>query len=150
MQLFSLKNNRFEKAELLILNNLVWGLKISNSEYLLKEFDLRRIENQHVLVNSLEVASTVIDALYQSMEPQLRSKLDISLLSQIDFNDRIYFSFYDLKDGNYLIINKKLKVFSLVHDGKPVVNVLNISFSEILDQIKTNTFDKQAHLQERH
>ena len=150
MRLFSLKNNRFEEAELLILNNLICGLKISNSEYLLKEFDLQRIENNYVLLTGLKTDLIGKDILYQSIDPQLRRKLDISSLSEIDFNDRIYFSFYDLDDGNYLAIDKKLKVFSLVHDGKPVVKALKISFSEILDQIKGNTFDKQAHLEERH
>ena len=55
-----------------------------------------------------------------------------------------------MKDGNYLAVNEKLEVYSLVHDAKPMVKKQNTSFDEILSDLQTNKFDKQQHLKDRY
>ena len=69
---------------------------------------------------------------------------------EIEFNDRVYYAFNDLEDGNYLAVNEKLEVYSLVHDDKPMVKRQNTSFDEILSDLQTNKFDKQQHIKDRY
>ena len=69
---------------------------------------------------------------------------------EIEFNGRVYYAFNDLEDGNYLAVNEKLEVYSLVHDAKPMVKKQNTSFDEILSDLQTNKFDKQQHLKDRY
>jgi hypothetical protein len=55
-----------------------------------------------------------------------------------------------LEDGNYLATDKKLNVYSLVHDARPMAKKLKHSLADILDDIATKTFDKEKHLEERY
>jgi hypothetical protein len=43
-----------------------------------------------------------------------------------------------------------LKVYSLVHDAKPMAQGMKISLSEIINEIACNKFDKAKHLEERY
>jgi len=51
LTIFSKKTNKWEQIELLIQDNLIRGLRISNSNYDLSEFDLNKISNSNVIRN---------------------------------------------------------------------------------------------------
>jgi hypothetical protein len=68
----------------------------------------------------------------------------------IDFSNRTYYAFYDLEDGNYLATDKKLNVYSLVHDARPMAKKLKCSLADMLVDIEAKTFDKDKHLEERY
>jgi len=93
---------------------------------------------------------TAIDLFYDGLDTEIKQKLNPDDLSEIDFNNRIYYSFYDLEDGNYLAVDKNLKVYSLVHDAKPIAKGMKITFIDILSEIAENKFDKKQHLDERY
>ena len=150
LRVFSKQNNKFENIEILIENNLVCGLKITNSAYLLNEFDIRQIKADNVAKTDFTFPPTTIDLFYNGLDTEIKQKLNPDDLSEIDFNNRIYYSFYDLEDGNYLAVDKNLKVYSLVHDAKPMAKGMKITFIDILSEIAENKFDKEKHLDERY
>ena len=150
IQIFSKKNKQFENVEILVENNLVSGLKITNSAYQLNEFDIQNINTDHVVKTDFSFPPSAIDLFYDSLGTEIKQMLNIDNLSEIDFNNRIYYSFYDLEDGNYLAVDKKLKVYSLIHDAKPMATSMKITFNEILRDIAENKFDKETHFEERY
>ncbi len=150
LQIFSKRTKQFEDIEILIHDNLVSGLKIKNSQYQQSEFDLGKINNKDVTKSVFTFPPSDIDILYDSLDQEIKTKLNPDDLVDIDFNNRTFYSFCDLKDGNYLAVDKNLKVYSLVHDAKPMVTGIKISFSDILSEIANNKFDKDKHLEERY
>lgn len=150
LQIFSNVSGRFEDIEILIQDNFVSGLKIKNSQYQLSEFDLEKINNKSVAKCVFTFPPNEIDLFYDSLDPEIKNKLNPDDLFDIDFNNRTFYSFCDLEDGNYLAVDKNLKVYSLVHDAKPMVTGLKISFSDILVEIADNKFDNEKHLEERY
>ena len=150
LQIFSIRNNQFENVELLIRDNLIAGLKITNSAYQLKEFELLKVKADHVVKSVFTFPSNDIDIFYEGLNVEIKQKLNQDNILDIEFNNRIYYTFYDLEDGNYLAVNKNLNVYSLVHDAKPKVKRLKFSFIEILNDIQNNKFDKEKHLEERY
>jgi hypothetical protein len=90
------------------------------------------------------------DIFYDSLSQNIRDILHPDDIFDIDFNNRTFYAFYDLEDGNYLAADKNLKVYSLVHDARPMAKGMKISFIEILNEISNNQFDKKKHLEERY
>lgn len=84
------------------------------------------------------------------MDAKIKQKLNPDALEEIELNNRIYFSFYDLEDGNYLAVDKNLKVYSLVHDAKPMVASMATTFYDILQDIEDGKFDVEKHFAERY
>ena len=150
LQVFSKLTRQFEDIEILIHDNLVSGLKIENSQYQLSEFDLGKINDKGVTKSVFTFPPGDIDIFYDSLNQEIKNKLNPDDLFDIDFNNRTFYSFCDLEDGNYLAVDKNLKVYSLVHDAKPMVTGIKISFSDILSDIANNKFDKEKHLEERY
>ena len=150
LQIFSIRNNKFEKVEILIQDNLFRALKINNSAYQLNEFDLHKFKTNDILKTEFLFPQSEIDIFYDGLDPAIKQKLDPNELFEIDFNNRIYYSFNDLEDGNYLAVDKKLNVYSLIHDAKPMVKKMNISFMELLNELKSNKFDKEKHFDDRY
>jgi hypothetical protein len=150
LQIFSHLTNQFEPIEILIQDNLINGLKIETSQYKLSEFDLGKIKNKGVTKSTFTFPPTDIDIFYDSLDQEIKNRLNPDDLFDIDYNNRTFYSFCDLEDGNYLAVDKNLKVYSLVHDAKPMVTGIKISFADILDEIANNRFDKEKHLEERY
>jgi hypothetical protein len=150
IQIYSVLNNKWEEVEIIIHNNLVRGLKITNSNYQLKEFDLNKINSQHTIKHPVHFEPGEAELLYQSLAPDLQAKIDPVLFGEIEFNNKTFFSFYDLEDGNYLAIDKDEKVYSLIHDAQPTAARMKISLREILEQLENNTFDIAEHMTERY
>ena len=150
LQIFSNLTRKFEDIEILIQDNLVSGLKIKNSQYQLSEFDLGKIHNKGVTKSVFTFPPSDIDIFYDALDQETKNKLNPDDLFDIDFNNRTFYSFCDLEDGNYLAVDKNLKVYSLIHDAKPMVTGIKTSFSNILSEIEDNKFDKEKHLEERY
>lgn len=150
LKVHSNRNNSFEEIELLVRDNLFAGLKITNSQYELGEFDLTQIINDNVTKSDFFFPPNEIDTFYDTLDPAIKDILNPNDIIDIDFNDKTYYSFYDMEDGNYLAVDKKLNVYSLIHDARPMVSKMKISFIDILSDINENRFDKEAHFDKRY
>jgi hypothetical protein len=149
-RIFSRKQNDYANVEFLIHDNYLAGLRIENSNYELDEFDLNRIESSNLQQTSVDFPASEIDLFYEQLDDSLKSRLNPDDIFDIDFNNRTFYAFYDLEDGNYLATDKKLNVYSLVHDARPMAKKLKYSLAGILVDIETKTFDKEKHLEERY
>lgn len=150
LEIFSKLNNQPEEIEILIWDNLIWALKINNSNYEMQEFDLSTIQNINFKVTDFKFPANEVDLFYDKLENDIKDKLHYNDLFDIDFNGKTFYAFYNLEDGNYLAVDKKLIVYSLVHDAKPMVSKMKITFKEILEKIANDQFDKSAHLDKRY
>ena len=148
LKIYSKRTQNFEDLELLVKNDLICGLRISN--YQLSAFDLARIVSKDAVHTVFEFPPDPINLFYDALPPEIKNKIAIEDLEEIEFNNRTFYSFYDLEDGNYLAIDKNAKVYSLVHDARPMAKGLKISFIDILNEIADNQFDGELHLEERY
>ncbi|AYB34055.1 hypothetical protein [Chryseolinea soli] len=148
-RIFSRTLNDYTAVEFIIHDNFLAGLRIENSNYEVEEFDLKRIQSQNIEQTTIEFQPSEVDLFYAALDDNVKSKLNPDDLFDIDFNHQTFFAFYDLEDGNYLAADKKLNIYSLVHDARPMVKKLKYSLEDILVDIETKKFDKDKHLEER-
>ena len=150
IEIYSKEKDKYENVEILVRDNMISAIKISNSSFLLKNFDLMKINIDNISKSDFEFPPNDIDIFYNSLDNEIKDILKIDDLFDIDFNNKTFFAFYDLEDGNYLAVDKKEKVYSLVHDAKPMAKTLKYTFIEILREISENKFNKEKHLEERY
>ncbi|WKZ58860.1 MAG: hypothetical protein QY309_13385 [Cyclobacteriaceae bacterium] len=149
-RIFSKRVNDFVNVEFIINDNYLAGLRVENSNYQADEFDLKRIEVKSIQKTPVEFPPSELDLFFERLDDNLKSKLNPDNIFDIDFGNRTYYAFYDLEDGNYLATDKKLNVYSLVHDAQPMAKKLNYSLADILADIETKAFDKDKHLESRY
>jgi hypothetical protein len=118
--------------------------------FTLSEFDLNKISNSNVIKNDFVFPPGEIEIFYEKLSQEIKTILDPNRLSEIDFANRMYYTFFDLEDGNYLAVDKKLNVYSLVHDVRPMVKKMKVTFKSILDELASGSFQIEKHLDERY
>lgn len=150
ISIFSIKTNKFEDVEILVKNNFISGIRISNDNFQISEFDISKIKTEKLTKIDFSFPPDDIDVFYNSLDTEIKIKLNIDNLFDIEFNRKTYYVFFDLEDGNYLAVDKNQKVYSLVHDAKPMSKLMKISFLQMLNDISENKFDKEKHLEKRY
>ncbi len=150
IQIFSNKSSEWSDVEILVNQGHLSGLRISNSHYELKEFDLTKIQMDAIIKLDFEFPTSEVDLFYDSLEPSLKDRIDSLNFFDIQLGNRTFYAFYDLEDGNYLAVDKKLKVYSLIHDAIPASKLLKMTLSEILDQIESGDFNAGEHVGNRY
>lgn len=150
ISIFSNANKRSEEIEILLWDNLIWALKISHSNYELKEFDLSSVKGKNAVVTNFEFPARQVDLFYDSLDEAVKQKLDYNDVLDLDYFGETFYTFCELEDGNYLAVNNVLEVYSIVHDAEPMLLKMEIPFIEILDQINANQFNKEQHLDKRY
>lgn len=150
LRVYSNRSGRFEDIDLILRNGLLIGLCVSNGNYDFAGFDLTRIENTGVRGEPFEFGPDEIEIFYESLDPEIKRLLKLEDMFDVQPNNRTYYVFYDLEDGNYLATDRMQKVYSLVHDARPIVRRMNKSLLEILKDIESGDFDNEKHLEQRY
>ena len=150
IEIYSKKTKKLEAIEILVNDNFLSGFKISNSDYSLDEFDLGEISSINIKKSPFDFPPSKIDLFYDSLDDKIKSMLNSNDIFDIDYNNRTFYAFYDLEDGNYLAVDKNQNVYSLIHDAKPAATKIKYSFEEILLEITAGRFDKDKHVEERY
>ena len=126
------------------------GFKISNSDYFIDEFDFTKVNAINVLKTDIYFPPSEVDLFYESLDDKIKSMLNPDDIFDIDYNNKTFYAFYDLEDGNYLAVDKNKNVYSLIHDAKPAATKIKYSFEEILTDLKAKSFDIEKHIEERY
>jgi len=150
IEIFSNKNQKYENVELLVNDNLLSGFRITNSEYFLNEFDLTKINFERVTKSEFDFPPNEVDLFYDSLNSKIKSMLNPDNIFDIDYNNKTFYAFHDMEDGNYLAVDKKQNVYSLVHDVIPAAKLMDYSLEDILTEIAENKFDIGNHIDNRH
>lgn len=150
VEIFSNRTKKYEPIEILVNDNLLSGFKISNSDYSLDEHDLNKVNAENAIKSNFNFPPNEVDLFYDSFDSKIKSMLNSDDIFDIEYNNRTFYAFYDLEDGNYLAVDKYQNVYSLIHDAKPAATKIKYSFEEILVDIKAGRFDKDKHVDERY
>ena len=150
IQLYSKRTKDFEDVQLLINDGHISGIQISNSNYDSFEFDLERVDINRLTEEEYQFPPNDVDLFFQSLDPKNQQRIDELGFMDIQLGNRTYYTVYDMEDGNYIGIDKKQKVYSLVHDAVPMAKLLKKSLDAVLTEIESGEFDVGNHLNERY
>lgn len=150
MRMFCTTTQRFETFEITVRENMCAFWKCSKPDFKPADFDLQRIDCSALRKVDVEVPPSEVELFIATLPVEIQALIDVADLEEIEFNNRTFYAFYDLEDGNWLAFDKKGAVYSIVHDAKPATSKMKISLAEILQSIADKRFDGAAHLEERY
>lgn len=150
LRIFSKKNQRFEEVEILLWDNLIWGLKISHSHYDFNEFDFSNVRNNNIDISNFEFPPRPVDIFYDNLDEAIKERLDYNDVFDEEYYGKVFYTFYGLEDGNSLAVDEELNVYSIVHDTNNMISKMETSFLQILEDLAANRFDEKSHLDQRY
>ena len=150
IQVYCKSTDRFEVFEITIRNNFCSLWKCTKVDFEPSEFDVNQIDCSSLRKVEVVVPPSPVELLIATLPTDSQALIDLADLEEIEYNNRTYYAFFDLENGNWLAFDKKGSVYSIVHDAKLAVTKMKVSLPEILAQIAEQRFDVDAHFEQRY
>lgn len=150
IRIFCTRTQQWEDLEIKTHENCPLNWRCSFLEFTVTDFDLNQINTTDLSVEILVLPPSVLELFLDTLGPNIRSLIKVEELEEIELNNRTFYGFLDLGEGNAIAFDKKGTVYSLVHDAKPMAKKMKISLPEILVAISEGRFDEESHLKDRY
>mgnify|MGYP000851840759 CR=1 FL=1 len=150
IRIFCTRTQRWEDLEIKTHENCPLNWRCSFPEFTVTDFDLNQINTTDLLVETLDLPPSALELFLETLGPDIRSLIKVEDLEEYELNNRTFYGFLDLGEGNSIAFDKKGTVYSLVHDAKPMVKKMKISLPEILKAISEGHFNQESHLDDRY
>lgn len=124
VEIFDKRINKPVQLQLTVHGNLIQHIYLPFEKDISKEFDLTNIKANDLQTEIFEVDNpdekTLRKILNGLTDNQLRL-LEIEDTFEIDLDNKFYYTIFDMEDGNYIAVDKKGKVYRLIHDHEQSV-----------------------------
>ncbi|WP_454047541.1 hypothetical protein [Chryseobacterium sp. Marseille-Q8038] len=119
--IFNKKSGKKEKIVLSFLEGLFIGFFLEDikfENYILNEYDTSNLREKHFKNDNDKVELLEIIG---KLDKQKEAKFDIEDTFKIELPEGDFYTIKNLKDGNYLAVDKKGIVYELIHDPYSVI-----------------------------
>jgi hypothetical protein len=114
-----------------------------------QEFDIGTIDTSNIIEKRIETNEVKkVKKILGEIPDNLRVQFDIISTFLIELDDIRFYTIKDLGDGNYLAINERAEVYSLIHDPFIVEKLFN-SPDELFNALNKSEFDIEKYLDEK-
>lgn len=146
IQIYSSRQEKFVEIQLLIKHGMLLGISSANQVYVANEFDLSQIKTNQIIASTFEL--TEEERYYETLSEKDQLRIDFFEFGEVELDGECYFTIRDLEDGNHLIIDRKQRVYSYIHDDRPPLKRFEKSLDQVLtelpleiDQVDDSSFD---------
>lgn len=136
--------------DLFVQDGMPRGVRIESGDYAVVRFDPNGIVVSDLRIEPYAFPPTEAELFIQGLDDDIRRMLDPQEIRDVEVNRRTYFTFHDLEDGNYLALDKSMRIWSLVHDARPMAKLMKVDLKELLTAIKQGRFSTADHLDARY
>ena len=144
VEILNRKSNEYEPLKIHVYENLIQHVFLRHEKDILKEYDFGRVRVINPTAEKLIAENpdeVIVKQILARLSKRKLKQIDFTETFEINLEDKIYYSVFDLEEGNYIVIDKQGSVFRLLHDdhGNPIKRI-----AENLDEIlKTYSGDKK-------
>lgn len=150
---FMTKGKQFELENIIIEQDgksYILNLTIHEGLFAGFEFpkNIKEFTNFHVDISSMIKSKSLFSAdpkIEKLVRGLISEQLDLTNLSEIEIDEKIYYQIKDLEDGNYIAIDNKGRVFGLLHDPYKI-ELINKTVRQFVDDINNQLFDFNKYL----
>ena len=143
-----IKGKQFELEDIIIKQDgQIYRLNITIDDGLWIGFEIQKniLYLNNFLVDLSELkktkskfsAETKIEELVSGLTCE---QLDFTNLGEFEIDGNLYYQIKDLENGNYITIDNKGKVFSLIHNPYKI-ELINTSIRQFVDDVNNGIFD---------
>ena len=116
---------------------------IKDPEYFHKEFDLNKIRLNEVKLEYLKIENPdqkVAERALKNLTTEQIGLLELDDAFEIEIDKKLFYTILDMDDGNYIVVDKKGKIYRLNHDHEKMLTLIadsSVQFFDIYDGEKS-------------
>ena len=121
------KSKNYEPVKLNYHHNTLTKIEIENPEYFHKTFDLNQIQKGKIELEHLKMENPdqkIVEKALKTLTKEQIELLELDFTFEIELDEKLFYTILDMEDGNYIAVDKKGKVYRLIHDHEEVVKLI--------------------------
>lgn len=129
------RTNKYILIFLGIYGNLIQHISLPFDKDLKKEFDFADIRVGSLKIERLKTENIDKKALQKILKGVPDKQLEILEIEdtfEIEVGDKLFYTIFDMEDGNYVVVDKKGVVYRLIHDHEQVAKKIADSVEALL------------------
>ena len=126
----SVWNRKTENYEPIALNyqyDALSKIEIENPEYFHKTFDLNQIHKNKIELEHLKMENPdqkIAEKALKTLTKEQIQLLELDYTIEIELDKKLFYTILDMEDGNYIAVDKKGRIYRLIHDHKERVKLI--------------------------
>lgn len=144
------KNQELKKIKLFYQNNRLREIQVEKPKTFYKDFEFNSLIKRDLIVRNIEVDNPdakIVAKILDSLSEEHKELLELEDTFEIEIDNKLYYTILDMEDGNYIAIDKKGKVYRLIHDHKETVKQIAINSNDFLKNYKGIKSDLEIHFE---
>ncbi|WP_125719931.1 hypothetical protein [Flavobacterium ustbae] len=134
------KNSQeLKEIKLIYQSNRLREIKVENPKTFHKDFDFNSLIKKDLKTRNIEVDNPdarIVAKILEALSKEQKGFLELEDTFEIEIDEKFYYTILDMEDGNYIAIDKKGKVYRLIHDHKESAKQIAVNSSEFLKNYK--------------
>ena len=139
LKLFNKKRKEYEDITLFFSDNLLTLIEIENPEKFHKTYDYTNLqigELKTKLISFENLDTKITRDILKNVSKDKLNQLDIEDTIEIQCNEDLYYTILDMKNGNYIAVDKNEKVYRLNHEHIERVKKISNNIDDFFDLYK--------------
>lgn len=129
INIYNVKDASYQSFTLNIYGNIIQHILLPNESFIKNEYDLNNIKTNNIKLSTLVHINPDKKKLKKILKNLTSKQIDLIELDdtfKIEMNNKLFYTIFDMEDGNYIAVDKSVSVFRLIHDHKfPVKKIFD-------------------------
>lgn len=124
VEIFDKRIDKLIQLPLTVHQNLIQFVYLPFDKNISKEFDLDNIKVNDLKTEVFEIQNPdekILREILNGMTDEQIQLVEVEDCFEIELDNKFYYTLFDMEDGNYIAIDRKGKVYRLIHDHEQPV-----------------------------
>ena len=147
IKIFNKLKNKYVPLSLIIYENSIQYIYLSFDRNLSKEFNLKDIKSNNLKKEVLKIKNPdeeVLKKILNKISKEQLKLLNIKDTFEINLKNKAYYPILDMEDGDYVVVDKKGKVYRLIHDHKQPIKKISENIKSFFSSYSGNKKDLEV------
>jgi len=121
------KAENYQPIKLNYHHDTLTKIEIENPEYFHITFDLNKIQQSNIQLEHLKIENPdqkFAEKALKSLSKEKLLLLELDYTFEIELDEKLFYTILDMEDGNYIVVDKKGKIYRLNHDHTERVKLI--------------------------
>lgn len=149
VKIFHKQKNKPVSLTLAVYQNLIACIYLPFETSITKEFDVKNISITDLRIEKLEMENPdekLVRLILQKIPEEQLNLLEIEDSFEISLEANLYYTIFDMEDGNYIAIDKDGSVYRLIHDHNQPVQKIAESVTILLSGYSGNKKELEKYM----
>lgn len=144
------KKQELKEIKLIYQSNRLREIKVEKPKTFYKDFAFNSLIKRNLEVKKIKVENPdvkIVAKILDGLSEKQKELLELEDTFEIEVDEKLYYTIIDMEDGNYIAIDKKGKVYRLIHDDEEIAKQIAINSNELLKNYKGVKSDLDIYFQ---